>query len=678
MNNKLIKRFATCSKDCYGSCAFTGIWDDNAPENKLISTIPSKTHPFTQGFFCAKLNKREELLYHPSRIKHALVRAGPKGKNDFKAISIDNALNLIANKLKEVIKKFDSSSIVVAFYAGNYGLIARYSPLRFFGKIGATIPYGGICNEAGCAALKEMFGTHSLTNPLQLVNAKCKLIVIWNSNLPERNIHAFKLVKDAKKNGVKIIVIDPRKHSLAKLADIHLQPFPGGEILIAGIFITEIIKRNIQDSEFLMKHVVGMERVFDLVNLFNEERAIKLSGVRKSEINELIKLLEKNKHETMFNIGFGAQKYYNGSDTIKLIALIQILLGNIGKPGTGIIYDQGELNDTFSLPIKKYIKHFDKSELNYKFPLINLGKELINEKYKILFVYGMNPASSLPNQELVRKSLSRKDLFVVVHDLFLNETTKFADVVIPAKDSLECNDIITPYYIPSISIIEGGPCSYKDPLSNYEFYRELAIRLGFDNDLLFNETQEQIFNKCISLLPHKIQNQLKEVGFYLIYNDEEVPFKNLKFPTKNGKINLNCLPKFKDIELHFDYLKINKINQFFLISPSHERFIHSQLGDLNPEHEEIFRTVFLNEKDIKKLKLTKGETVLVRNENGSFEFIVNELNDLKPTVALIYSGAPFPETTEYNVNFLTPRDPERTNLSGSYHSTKIYIDRIED
>ena len=104
-----VKRFGTCSKDCYGSCVFMGEWNDKVPEKKLIIAKPLKNHPLTNGFFCPKLNHREELLYHPNRLKSALLRSSPKGSNSFKPISLDSALNLISEKLTTVEKKFRSS-----------------------------------------------------------------------------------------------------------------------------------------------------------------------------------------------------------------------------------------------------------------------------------------------------------------------------------------------------------------------------------------------------------------------------------------------------------------------------------------------------------------------------------------------------------------------------------------
>lgn len=193
-------------------------------------------------------------------------------------------------------------------------------------------------------------------------------------------------------------------------------------------------------------------------------------GVNYQSFQDFVDILLKFKHHTIFNIGYGIQKDFFGGRIVNTIALIQILLGNIGKPGTGIIYSQSDFLKQFLQPIQDYIiqvkNKFDLKEI----PLITLGNELLSGEYNLLFIYNLNPVSSLPNQNLLRKALINEDLYIVVLDMFLNATTKYADIVIPAEFDLECNDFISSYYIPGLSVNIGGPCPFQYCLSNFEFF----------------------------------------------------------------------------------------------------------------------------------------------------------------------------------------------------------------
>jgi len=668
-------RFGTCSKDCYGSCVFTGVWDDDAQECKFISAIPSKSHPFTNGFFCPKYKRREDLIYHPERLKNALIRTGPKPENNFKKISLNKALELITEKLINNQSNNNFNSVLGSFYTGNSGLISQYAPLRFFRKIGATITNGGICNEGGCAGLTELFGTYSTTNPFQLNNQSTKLIVIWGSNLSESNNHAYYLIKQALKNGVKLVVIDSRRTVIAEKANNFLQILPGTEHLLVKLIVSELINYNAHDKDFLTKYVESFSSVFLEVTRIDKSKLLKQIGIDYYNIQNFVKLLIRFKHHTIFNIGYGVQKDYFGGKIVKTIALIQILLGNIGKIGTGLIYSQSNFIKPLIKPLLNYITNFKKDSKIKEISLVKLGSFLLSKNYKLLFIYNFNPASSLPNQNLLRKALLRENLYVIVLDMFLNETTKYADIVIPVKFDLESYDIISPYYIPSLSINIGGPCPYSDCMSNFEFFQQLAWKLGFKESLSFQESEKIIFRNCLKMLPLKIQEALSTKGYYLLFDKDFVPFNNLEFPTLNNRIQAGG-SHFEFGENQIDRKLNRKKNEFILISPSHFYFLHSQLGQLNNRYLEDFNKIFLTTTDIKNLGLTTGEDVLVANEYGTGVYKLAESSMLKSGTALIYSGLSSTLKGTPNVNFFTPDKPEKLGFSGAYNSAIIQVNKI--
>ncbi|MFX0083172.1 MAG: molybdopterin-dependent oxidoreductase [Candidatus Hodarchaeota archaeon] len=671
-----IVRFGTCTKDCYGSCVFNGFWNDNAIEHKLQYVTPLKSHPFTNGFFCPKYNNRQELLYHPKRLKSPLVRGDPKPENSFKSISSQQAFEIIAKKVMEIKEKKQEKSIVGAFYSGNSGLISMYSPLRFFAKLGATVTSAGLCNEGGCQALKKVFGTYSLSNPFQIINPATHLIVIWGSNLSESNIHAYFFVKQALKNKTKLIVVDSRNTRIARKSNCFLHINPGTEHLIVKLVVKALVKQNVCDVEFLRDNVDSYRSVFSGSNNIDDDKLLFQIGINFETFQKLVDLLVEHKHHTLFIIGYGVQKVFYGGRIVQSIALIQILLGNIGKRGTGLLYSQSDFIKPITQPILNYITHSANNTSLKEIPLINLGKALSTGEHKIVFIYNLNPVSSLPNQKLLREALLNEDLFVIVLDLFLNETTNYADIVMPAKFDLESYDIITPFYFPSLSINLGGPCPYMDCMSNYEFFQKLAWRVGYCKSSIFKESEKDIFNKCLNMLPKKIYKDVITNGYHLLFNKSHIPFKNLKFPTFNNKIQAQYINlRFGENELNQKFNR--KKNEFILISPSHSHFLHSQLGQLNSKYYEDFSKIFLNPVDIKSLDLNIDEEVLVSNKYGSANYILAELTSLKSGTALIYSGGSSPYNESTNVNLFTPDIPEESGLSGAYNSSIIQIKKVK-
>ena len=674
MNRK--NRYGTCTKDCYGACVFNGLWNDAAQEKKFIGATPLKSHPFTNGVFCPKYNRRQDLLYHSKRIKKPLLRNSLKPKNGFKTISSSRALDIITQKITDITEFGDPKSIIGAFYSGNSGLISMYSPLRFFAKLGATITNGGICNEGGCAGLKKLFGTHSISNPFQIVDPATSLIVIWGSDLSESNIHAYLLVKQAIKNKTKLVVIDSRTTRIANKSDFFLHIYPGTEHLLAKLLNKAIIKRNAHDLKFLKENVDQYLSIFSKLDDLDEKALLTQIGINIESYQEFVELLIKYKHHTLFMIGYGVQKDFFGGRIVQSIASIQILLGNLAKRGTGLIFSQSDFINPILKPIQDYITQSTIDSCINEIPVIKLGKALSSGDYKILFVYNFNPVSSLPNQNALREALLMKDLFVVVLDMFLNETTKYADVVIPAKFDLESYDIIKPYYIPSLSINIGGPCPYPDCMSNYEFFQQLAQSIGYENSPIFKETEEIIFNNALNMLPSMISKDLRANGYHLLFNQQQIPFDNLEFPTPNHKIQIRNL----SFDFGQDFLnkRLNrKLDEFVLISPSHSHFLHSQLGQLNSKYSKDFSKIFLNIEDIRALELNVGEEVVVSNEFGSGHYNLDELKILKPGTALIYSGGASAYEDRPNVNIFTPDIPEESGLSGAYYSTIIQVRKID-
>jgi len=673
LSNK--KRFGTCSKDCYGSCVFVSDWDDDAPEFKFKTAKPLKQHPFTNGFFCVKYNHRENLIYHPHRIKKPLIRENDKGNNQFKPISFNVALNIIARKLSQIKQNFGPKSIVAALNSGNFGLISRFGPLRFFEKLGSTITTGGICNEGGCAGLKNLFGTYSITNPFQINNASTRLIVVWGSDLSNRNVHTYYLIKQAQKKGVKLIVVDSRKTKIAQEADIFIYTKPGTDFILAQAILKKLIDAKSVDHKFLENHVNGHEEILLKLSKLDLEKEISYLKIDFKKLQQIVDLLIEFKHHTLFNVGYGVQKDFFGGRIVQTIALVQIILGNFGKPGTGLIYSQSDFNKGLLSSIINYITKITPNSNISEINLINLGESLASEEYKMVFIYNFNPASSLPNQHQVQKSFMRKDLFTIVLDNFLNETTKFANVVIPSKFDLETYDLISPYYIPGISVNQAGPCPYKECFSNYEFFQHLAVKLGFQDDPIFGESQESIYTMCLNLLPFEIQKSIEEKGYYLLFEDDTIPFKNLKFPTNNSKIQLQNI-KFKFERPQIEVTSMVKINEFSLITPSHEYFIHSQFAQIHPEYLEDFQKVFLCSDDIKRLGYSLGEQLRVSNKYGSSTYMLAEDNSLNMGTAMIYSGAPLNLAKNKNVNIFISNKPEELGLSGAYNSAKVLIRKI--
>ena len=414
------------------------------------------------------------------------------------------------------------------------------------------------------------------------------------------------------------------------------------------MLLSRLNNANVFDPEFLSENVEVPESVTQIIAGCNTNTILNQLKIAKEYLDHAIDLLTRKPTSHHFLYRIWRSESISGGRIVRAIASIQIFLGNLGKPGTGIIYSQSGFNHQFAPPLMDYITGIGLPQIN-ETPIISLGSALASGKYKLLLIWNFNPASSLPNQNLLRQALIQPDLFTVVLDLFLNDTTQYADLVFPAKCDLESYDVITSYYNPGISQTEAGPCPYPDCISNFEFFQQLANRYDSGLNLYPEPDGEVVFNTCIKLLPEKMQKELQDQGYSLIFDPESVPFSDLCFPTKSQRIQIppNLL---QSQEIITTLQKLPSRHEFRLITPSHVSFLHSQLGSLHPDKMSEFGKVFLAEEDFASIGLQPNDPVEVSNEFGSGQYIAESTPILKAGEILIYSGGSQSNSNFSNVN----------------------------
>ncbi len=243
-------------------------------------------------------------------------------------------------------------------------------------------------------------------------------------------------------------------------------------------------------------------------------------------------------------------------------------------------------------------------------------------------------------------------------------------MVFPAKFGAETDDLIWGYYIPGISISRGGPCPYPSCTSNAGFFQRLAREAGLPanpRSALFDEPEAVVVDHCIDLAGEDVKRDLLTKGYHLFVDEGMVLFEDLRFPTVDGKIQASIPQVLVAPDSN------RQANEFFLITPMHRQFIHSQLGEVNDLARNDFDYVYLHPSDISTLSLKKGDRVMVGTGSTNRPYILSSNPDLKPGTAMIYSGGPSKADGLRNANFFTPGTPELLGGSGSYNAGKIQV-----
>jgi len=532
-----------CPLDCYDACEIVY-------KNEKITAVKDG---HTNGFLCPHLNHYEEF----KQITKPMFNG--------KEISLNEALEKLKNILNET--KMDKT----LFYksSGNFGLMQDVTG-HFFASYGATLTDGNLCDGAGEAGIIEGRGSNK-NMPLSEID-KSEVVIVWGRNPHTSSSHLLPFLK-----GKTIIVIDPVKTKIAKMADLHIQLKPHTDMQLAMFFSRFLHIEGSYDEEYLEEFASKYEDFYELTQTLRIKKTLDKIDVDLGDIGKVLSFI-KNKKVAIV-CGLGIQKYKNGADVMRAIDAFAVNLSLFGKEGCGVAYlgnSREGIDSPFNLNANKV------SKVNTKF-----------SNFDTVFIQGANPLSQMPNTLRVEKEL--EDVKNIIYfGIEENESSKVAKLVIPAKNFLCKDDVRVSYSHPKMSIMHKvKECNYG--ISEYDLSAYLCKEFGIE---LNSEAEYLEYFK--SFTSRKIEN---------------IPYKD-GFDTDDNEF------------LFLEELEVEKIksNAIYLITCKSTRSLNSQF-----KREE---NVFINSSH----GFSDGEMLTVSSETGSVELYVTINEDLRNDCVLIYSG----------------------------------------
>ena len=666
----------TCARDCYDTCGIAVHTRDGV----ITKVLGDPDHPVSRGKLCGKC----AIAYNGAwrdpelRLTSPLRRTGEKGSGTFAEISWDEALAEIAARLRGLIDRGEAHTIVHTHYTGTVGLIGIAFPLRLFARMGATeVDPDTVCNKAGHAALELTFGT-SLTgfDPRTAKDSRC--VVIWGANPSHSAPHQDKVfVERAAKAGAKVIVVDPIGHETAAAADIHLKLRPGTDAALAFAFLNVMREHGLVDHEFLDAHAVGAKALYEEIDSMPPSRAETLCGV-PAEMIEAAAIAYATGPSLLW-LGQGGQRQTYGGNVFRALAALVAFSGNVGKPGAGFLYLNGPGGrgidmDTVTMPELARGKIPSISHMDLA-PTLERP-----DRAKALVTWNSNPAASSPEQRRLRKALARDDLFHVAVDLFHTGTTAYADIVLPAANFLECNDLILSYFDLTLSAQVKAVEPPGLALPNHEIFRRLAKAMGYDDPGLF-ESESSLIERLLAQTSYPGSfADLAKAGTVTMFDEPQIQFPDLAFPTPSGRIELANdaavelgLPRAPTA--HAD----EKSARGFLriISPSSAWLMNSSYGNDPVIRQKLGSpSVLLHPADATDYGFADGDSAVLVNETGRLDVSVMISEAAQPGVGIVYKGQ-WPTTTmgDANVNVLVAGRKSDVAENTTVHSTEVRLER---
>ncbi|MBW1800021.1 MAG: molybdopterin-dependent oxidoreductase [Deltaproteobacteria bacterium] len=638
---------------------------------RLVKWEPMPEHDNYYGGRCQRQKALADYEYCADRLTHPLRKID----GAWERISWDEAFNTIVQKLKELEGKYGPECLTVG-----YGHPGINSPLmwlipRFCDAFGTpNIPViGNYCYMPRAISEYITFGNHMLPD---FNGTKCA--VFWGCDRIESNpsINVVKRITGLKSKGVKMIVIDPRKTRLARMADIHLQIRPGTDGALALGMIHVIASENLYDKEFVKNWTVGFDELVTAAKSYDPGVVAEICWTQSDLIVEAARTYATLKPATM-DWGVGLDQHTNTFQTLRSISCLKAITGNVDKPGGSASIEPLPINLRIPGRQKEPIIGEKEFPVYYQEALRKgdtqepctapLFDRIMSGKIRAGIFIARNLVANEANTRKTLEALKKLDLFVVM-DLYMTETAELADVVLPAASFLEVNNLRTYHLGRTLSLICAVNKAVEPPgecMADNDFLLQLAKRLGLEDDFHWENT-DALYDDMLKQVGTSLEYLRTHPEGFMWQTQEYETYREKGFDTESGKVELyseklvrhgfSPVPVYQEpVEGPVSAPDIAKDYPLIITTGGKTRFYeHSQYRNL-PKLRAMFpeNIIEIHPADGEKYGILDGDLVEVESLRGSIQVKAKVTDDLMAGVVHVYHGWP----GQANINRLTPDEP---------------------
>jgi anaerobic selenocysteine-containing dehydrogenase len=669
-----------CALNCPDACS----WVVTAVDGEPRTLRGNPDHPFTRGHLCVKVNPYLEYVKRPDRLLHPLRRVGAKGEGRFDRVSWDQALAEIAHRLHDVIETYGGEAIWPYAGTGTVGWIQGIvgGGKRLFHALGASRHDPTICSVAGHVGMSYTTGSAAGMDPEDLAHSR--LVLLWGTNTLTSNQHLWHHVRAAQHNGAELIVVDPMLTKTAKRADRHIAPKPGTDAALALGVMAQLVQRRAHDEQFLAERTLGWgEFERSVLSAWSAGRAASVCGIGESEVIELADAIARSR-PTGIRTLMGMQRHGGGGQAMRVLSCIPAVTGDYLRRGGGMCYSTSPaypLNaDALCRP------DLQPEGPTRSLAMTRLGQGLLDlddPPVKALVVWAANPVASNPDQRRVRRGLARADLFCVVVEHFLTDTTAYADIVLPGAmqiEQLDLHDSYTHLYLNLNRPVVEPP---EECLPHTEIFRRIAAAMGLSEPALYASDEELIAAALDSPHPSMADisyERLQRDGWARIgWPRPYLPFAD-GFPTPSGRFEFASehaaqegVGRLPDYVPPYEAADADRHGLIALVAPANHHFVNATFND-SPLHERGQTPILtVNPADAEQFGVHDGERVRVENERGSFVATASVSSTVRRGVAVTVKGLPPARYGDAWVNATVAERDSDMGRGAVYHDNLVRL-----
>jgi anaerobic selenocysteine-containing dehydrogenase len=646
-------RPSVCPLDCPDRCAL----DVGVEAGRVVKIDGSRRSELTAGYICAKVRRFDRRVYGRDRVLHPVKRVGPKGSGRFERVSWDEALGVIAGRFAELVRSPGPESILPFHYDGSNGLLtAGAMDARFWHRLGASHLARTFCAANTAAGWSAVFGDLPGADPLDARHSDA--VVLWGVNPSASGIHLVPVVREAKKKGAFLAVINPVRTQLAREADLHLPVVPGTDVAVALAMVRVAFEEGLVDHEFVDRRTRGAAELLRACP--SADAAAALSGVGADRIRALPRALARSRRP-FFRVGWGLERNRNGTDAVRAVLSLRAVIGRFGERGSGMTISTSAGYGLDRRPAEApHLRRLPARTIN----MSELGRaleEVQDPPIRALYVYNCNPVATAPNQARVVRALSRESLFVAVHEQVWTDTCDLADVVLPATTFLEHAELCRTYGGYALQWSEPVIPPAGEARPNHAVFAALARAMGFDEPE-FAAGEEDVARSLV-----KDFDRLKDARYIPL--PRPIPFGDAS-PSR-GYVDLAAPPG----PPQYRPPPVDAGLPLTLITPASDKAITSQLFELSPEGG---ARVAVAPEEAARRGLREGDPVRVWNSLGEVRAVMAVSPDLPPGVASLPKGLWRRQTlNRWTGNALVPDHVDNLGGGACYNDARVDLERAE-
>ena len=625
-----------CSRNCYSACGMQA----HVQDGRVVKISGNPANPATYGLICSKGRNFPQTLYGEERLRYPLKREGERGEGRFSRISWTEAIELTHEAFTRVRERYGPESVLYYAVSGNHGSAMQAYAYGFWNQLeGYSATRGSLCSAAANEAVRYSYGIAKDSAIQDIQHAR--LILLWGKNPAHTNLHTMRYIREAIDHGAKLVTIDTRLGESGAGSALHLYPRCGSDGLLAIAIAKHIVAEGLLDQAFLAKHAHGVNAYLQMLDRYSMEEICAKTEIPRADMDRLFALIRETP-QFLIILGKGIQRNSNGGQTTRGICLLPALTGGTGKSGSGLFYSDAQ-RPKFVWPYLPPQPKRVRRDCN----IGRLASELAEKTdppIRAMWIERGNPMTSNPNLAKLKSAMEGLD-FIACTDLFMTDTARMADIVLPAASFLEEDDLILSYghsYIQrkQKAIEPPGACK-----TDRQIYRLLGERFGMDLSYL-PEDDEEILRRVIreSGLNTTLEQLDREP--YLFAEYDEIAFSDLFFPTPSGKIEfyseaiardwgMDPLPEYAEpLESKYSAPALFQTYPLQLMSPHAREKINSQPYERKKRTE----TLQIHPLDAKSRGIEDGDPVRVYNDRGEVFMKAQVTDALKRGAVCVFFG----------------------------------------